>query len=87
MVRELPCLAAKLRLVHFLLTALLEVLALDLNDNTGVRAEVAELKTRGGVLAFVILNAGLVAGKEIARTADGMEITRAASVIGHHVSL
>lgn len=62
-----------------------EVLALNLNDNTAVRAAVAELKTRGGVLDFVILNAGLVAGKEIARTADGMEITTAASVIGHHV--
>ena len=62
-----------------------EELALELNDGKNVNAAVAELGARGHRVDFAILNAGLVAGKNIARTADGLEITTAASLVGHHI--
>lgn len=59
-------------------------LALDLNDRASVDAAIAELAKRNAKIDVLLLNAGLVAGKELTRTNDGVEVTFAASLVGHH---
>jgi len=62
-----------------------ETLAVDVSDNDTVRTAVAELARRGGSIDLLLLNAGVVSGGEIVRSGDGVEITVAASLTGHHV--
>lgn len=62
-----------------------EELALDVSDNDGVTEAVADLARRGGAIDFLLLNAGLVSGKEPKHSKDGIELTMAASLVGHHV--
>lgn len=62
-----------------------EALALDLNRKASVTAAVEQLKQRGHSLDFVILNAGMLAGKSVRLTAEENEITFASSIIGHHI--
>lgn len=61
------------------------VIAIDVSDNAHVRRAVEELGQRGGSIDFLLLNAGLVAGSEIRHSVDDVEITVAASLVGHHV--
>ncbi|MFT4623684.1 MAG: NAD(P)-dependent dehydrogenase (short-subunit alcohol dehydrogenase family) [Myxococcota bacterium] len=62
-----------------------EALVVDVSNNATVKAAVETLAKRGGLIDAVLLNAGLMAGSEIGRNDDGVELTVAASVIGHHV--
>jgi NAD(P)-dependent dehydrogenase (short-subunit alcohol dehydrogenase family) len=62
-----------------------EELVVDVSNNGIVRAAVDTLTERGGKLDAVLLNAGLMSSTEIVRNEDGVEITVAASIIGHHV--
>lgn len=59
-------------------------LTLDLDDAGSIDAAVAELASRGDKIDVLLLNAGLVAGKDLIRTGDGVEATFAATLIGHH---
>lgn len=61
-----------------------EALVLDLNDPQAVGSAVAELAERQGKIDFLLLNAGMVSGSKQVTTADGVEITYASSLIGHH---
>jgi len=62
-------------------------LALDLNDHAGVRAAAASLRDSGRTFHYLLLNAGLIAPQGLQVTADGVELTSAASLTGHHVLL
>jgi NAD(P)-dependent dehydrogenase (short-subunit alcohol dehydrogenase family) len=57
---------------------------LDLNEPASVDAAVAELATTGEQIDFLLLNAGMVSGNELVKTDEGLEITYASSLIGHH---
>jgi NAD(P)-dependent dehydrogenase (short-subunit alcohol dehydrogenase family) len=59
-------------------------LTLDLDDWGSVDGSVGELASRGDKIDVLLLNAGLVAGKELIRTRDDVEATFAATLIGHH---
>lgn len=61
-----------------------EPLALDLNSSESVALAIAELADRGGAISVLILNAGMVGGSQLVRTAENVEITFASSLIGHH---
>ena len=58
-------------------------LGLDLNDAATVKHAVAELAERGRPIDFLLLNAGLVPGKDRVITAAGIEESQA-PLIGHH---
>lgn len=59
-------------------------LAVDVADLESSRAAAAELVERGIVFDSVLLNAGMVPN-ELSRTADGLEMCFAASLVGHHI--
>jgi NAD(P)-dependent dehydrogenase (short-subunit alcohol dehydrogenase family) len=59
-------------------------LALDLNDGPSVRDAIANLAADEEQIDALLLNAGLVGGSELIRTEENVEITFAASLIGHH---
>lgn len=62
-----------------------EELALDVSDNAGVQRAVDRLGARGVEIDQLLLNAGLMSGSEVRRSVDGVELTMAASLVGHHV--
>ena len=57
---------------------------MDLNKADSVATAVATLAERGDQIDFLLLNAGMVAGSELVLTEEGIEITAASSLIGHH---
>ncbi len=59
-------------------------LELDLNKSRSVAAAVAELQRRGHRIDLLLLNAGMVSGNDLVMTDEGVEITYASSLIGHH---
>ncbi len=59
-------------------------LALDLNDASSVAAANRRLAEDGQEISGLILNAGMVSGSELIKTDEGVEITFASSLIGHH---
>lgn len=61
-----------------------EALAVDLNEPASVSAAATELASRGESIDFLLLNAGMVAGPDLVRTGEGIEITAASSLVGHH---
>jgi NAD(P)-dependent dehydrogenase (short-subunit alcohol dehydrogenase family) len=61
-----------------------EPLALDLNDSHSVAEAVARLTSAGNQISVLLLNAGVVGGPKLVRTAENVEITFASSLIGHH---
>ena len=61
-----------------------EPLTLDLAELATVEAASDELKGRGTAIGVLILNAGLVSGKELVRNDDGVEQTFA-PLVGHHL--
>ncbi len=61
-----------------------DTLSVDLGDPQSVRAAAEELAKRGTKFNFLLLNAGLAGGNELVKTAGGIEMTFAASLIGHH---
>jgi NAD(P)-dependent dehydrogenase (short-subunit alcohol dehydrogenase family) len=58
-------------------------LELDLNEPSSVQSALAALVARGRPIDFLLLNAGLIGGKERVLTAAGVEATQA-PLIGHH---
>jgi len=58
-------------------------IALDLNSSASVKKAVAELVGRGVPIDFLILNAGLMPGKERVVTSENIELSQA-PLIGHH---
>ncbi len=62
-----------------------EELEVDVSDNVGVSRAVQALNARGGKVDFLLLNAGLVSGAEAKHSKDGIELTAAASLVGHHI--
>ena len=61
-----------------------ETLVADLNEPKSVRAAAEELARRGQKIDFLLLNAGMVSGGELVKTDEGVEISSASSLIGHH---
>jgi NAD(P)-dependent dehydrogenase (short-subunit alcohol dehydrogenase family) len=61
-----------------------KTLALDLNKPKSVEAAAEELVKRGHKVDFLLLNAGVVSGSELITTDEGIEITSASSLVGHH---
>jgi NAD(P)-dependent dehydrogenase (short-subunit alcohol dehydrogenase family) len=61
-----------------------ETLEVDLNQTASVQRAVAELASRGHVIDYLLLNAGMVSGSKPVLTDEGVEITYASSLIGHH---
>lgn len=59
--------------------------ALDNGDLGTVEAAVDTVSSRCERIGFLLLNAGIAAPKKIARTADGIELTVAATLVGHHL--
>jgi len=62
-----------------------EILALDNGDLGNVDEAARQLAERGGKIDVLILNAGIAPTKDISRTAEGIEMTMAATLTGHHV--
>lgn len=58
-------------------------LELDLNAPASVQSAIAELIKRSQPIDFLLLNAGLIPGKQRVLTAEGIEATQA-PLIGHH---
>jgi NAD(P)-dependent dehydrogenase (short-subunit alcohol dehydrogenase family) len=58
-------------------------LELELDEPTSVQSTLAELKKRGQPIDFLLLNAGMVPGKQRVITAAGVEASQA-PLIGHH---
>ncbi len=62
-----------------------ETVAIDLADIESSNAAAHDLIRRGHRIDALLLNAGLVPGDSMIKTADGLELAFAASIIGHHV--
>ena len=62
-----------------------ETLTLDNGKLETVEAAAAALAEHGWKIDFLLLNAGVAPTKDLAKTADGIELTVAASLLGHHV--
>ncbi len=76
--------AARKELVQRVGSDPFEVIAVDMGKKETVDAAVSTLVERGSRIDLAILNAGLVAGSEVAFAEDGIELTIAASITGHH---
>lgn len=61
-----------------------ETIALDLGNPDSVRNAAEEMAKRGTKFNLLLLNAGSVGGANLVKTAEGIEITFASSLIGHH---
>ena len=61
-----------------------ETLTMDLGSTQSVNRALAELVKRGKKVDFLLLNAGMVGGNDLVKTDEGIEITVASSLIGHH---
>lgn len=62
-----------------------ETLVLDNGDLGTIEAAVQDLVDRGTVTDMLVLNAGIVPGSLLSKTADGLEATVASTLTGHHV--
>ncbi|MCL1592733.1 MAG: SDR family NAD(P)-dependent oxidoreductase [Actinomycetia bacterium] len=61
-----------------------ETLVVDLNKSESVQQAASELARRHDTIDFLLLNAGMVAGSQLVKTQEDIEITFASSLIGHH---
>lgn len=59
-------------------------LALDLSDPASIAEAATTVAENDAVVDVLILNAGMVAGKGLEHTDEGIEITMASSLTGHH---
>jgi NAD(P)-dependent dehydrogenase (short-subunit alcohol dehydrogenase family) len=76
--------AARAKLVERTGNDPFEALAIDTSDVVSSKAAAEELRTRGARIDFLVLNAG-ASKKEATFNADGVEITYASTLVGHHV--
>ena len=61
-----------------------ELVTVDTTKPDSVRAAVAALVARGNAIDALILNAGILSPPDQARSADGIEMSFAATLTGHH---
>ena len=76
--------AARGALIERTGNAVFDTVAVDLNRPTSVTSAVADLGAKGVTIDFLLLNAGMVSGSALVRTEEGIEVTYASSLIGHH---
>jgi NAD(P)-dependent dehydrogenase (short-subunit alcohol dehydrogenase family) len=62
-----------------------ETVAIDVADISSAGAAADTLIERGHSIDALLLNAGMVSGDEMKKSVDGLEMSFAASIIGHHV--
>ncbi len=62
-----------------------EVLEVDVSSVASARVASDQLIKQGNPIDALLLNAGMVSGETMNRSADGFEISFASSIIGHHV--
>ena len=62
-----------------------ETLAVDVSSVAEAEAAVEELERRGRPLDDLLLNAGMLSGEQLRKTEDGVEVSFASSILGHHV--
>ena len=62
-----------------------ETLEVDVSSIESAQAASDELLRRGYPIDTLLLNAGMVSGETMNKTADGFEVAFASSVVGHHV--
>ena len=60
-------------------------LVVDVANRASAEAAAAELVKRGTAIDALLLNAGLIPAEELAKTDDGLEVSFAASILGHHI--
>lgn len=60
-------------------------LAVDVADRASAEAAAEELIQRGQVFDALLLNAGIIPGDELKKTNDGLEVSFATSILGHHI--
>ena len=60
-------------------------IAVDLADLSSSKAAADELIRRAIRIDALLLNAGLASGDQMQKSADGLELSFASSIIGHHV--
>ncbi|MEA2001357.1 MAG: SDR family NAD(P)-dependent oxidoreductase, partial [Actinomycetota bacterium] len=76
--------AARTRLTARTGRDVFETLQMDLGKPGSVQIAATELASRGQKIDFLLLNAGMVSGSDLVKTDEGIEITSASSLIGHH---
>jgi len=62
-----------------------ETLVLDVSSVESAKAAGDELVRRGHSIHTLLLNAGMISGDEMKKSADGLEVAFASSIVGHHV--
>jgi len=62
-----------------------ETLEVDVSSIASAQAASDELVKRGNQIDALLLNAGMVSGESVNKSADDFEISFASSIIGHHV--
>lgn len=77
--------AAKSQLIQRVGKDVFEVLAVDVSERQSAHDASDVLKERNNKIDLLILNAGMSTGTERAYNADGVELTFASTLIGHHV--
>lgn len=76
--------AAKSKLIERTGKKVFDILAVDLAEFKTIDTATEELKLRNDTIDFLILNAGMSSGNDRTFNSDGIEMTFAPSVIGHH---
>lgn len=77
--------AAKRQLADRVGSGPFETLAVDVASIASAQAASDELVRRGQPIDALLLNAGMVSGDAITKSVDGLEMSFASSIIGHHV--
>lgn len=62
-----------------------ETVAIDVSNIGSSNLAADDLVARGHTIDALLLNAGMVSGDDMVKSADGLEMAFAASLIGHHV--
>ena len=73
------------RLVERVGKDVFESLAVDVSSISSANRAVDELVSKGEQIDQILLNAGIVPGDELRKSEDGVEMTFASSLIGHHI--
>ena len=60
-------------------------LVVDVASRASAEAAAVELIERGTAIDALLLNAGLIPGDQLTKTDDGLEVSFATSILGHHI--
>lgn len=77
--------AAKSQLIEHVGKDVFDTLAVDVSESQSANRASDILKERNSKIDLLILNAGMSTGSERAYNSDGVELTFASTLIGHHV--